>query len=181
MPPRYNIAPGQDIPAVTHNRKPQVESFAPSGGAGALWAKKGASETRSSTREPRPWPRNRPSARPFRERRCLVPADGFYEWERQGRRKQPWHIRMREARPFAFAGLWDRWQPAEGAPIETVTIVTTVPNTLRGRIHDRMPVILPARHTVSGSIRPCGMSSACRPSSGRTPTTRCWHTPSARR
>jgi putative SOS response-associated peptidase YedK len=80
--------------------------------------------------------------RPLRERRCLILADGFYEWEQRGRRKQPWYIRMRDSRPFAFAGLWDRWQPASDEPIETCAIVTTEPNEVIGRVHNRMPAIL---------------------------------------
>lgn len=145
MPPRYNIAPGQDIAAVIWNREAaHREVRSPRWGLVPFWAKEGGMghrliNARAETVATKPAFR-----KPFRERRCLVPADGFYEWERQGRRKRPWHIRMRDGRPFAFAGLWDRWQPTEGAPVETVTIVTTEPNALVGRIHDRMPVILPS-------------------------------------
>ena len=87
----------------------------------------------------------KPSFRtPFRSRRCLILADGFYEWKRDGERKQPYHICMADRRPFAFAGLWDRWAPPDGEPVESCTIVTTAPNGLMAPIHDRMPVILPA-------------------------------------
>jgi putative SOS response-associated peptidase YedK len=145
LAPRYNIAPGQDIAAVIQNRETaRREVRSQRWGLVPSWAKDGSIgnrliNARAETVAAKPAFRT-----PFRERRCLVPADGFYEWERQGRRRQPWHIRLRDARPFAFAGLWDRWQPAEGAPVETVTIVTTEPNALVGRIHDRMPVILPS-------------------------------------
>jgi len=86
----------------------------------------------------------KPSFRkPFRERRCLVPADGYYEWKREGSRKQPYHIRLNSERPFAFAGLWDWWSDEEGQSIESCAILTTKPNERLASIHDRMPVILP--------------------------------------
>jgi len=82
--------------------------------------------------------------KPFRERRCLILADGFYEWKREGSRKQPFYIKLKSETPFAFAGLWDRWQPNDGQPLETCTILTTAPNAVLQPIHDRMPVILPS-------------------------------------
>ena len=78
----------------------------------------------------------------FRRRRCLVAADGFYEWQRTGRAKQPWFIRLRDDRPFAFAGLWEHWEGADHSYVESCTLVTTEPNSLMRPIHDRMPVIL---------------------------------------
>jgi putative SOS response-associated peptidase YedK len=81
--------------------------------------------------------------KPLRERRCLILADGFYEWKREGQRKQPYYIKLRDGEPFAFAGLWDRWHSLDGQPLETCTILTTAPNELLQPIHDRMPVILP--------------------------------------
>ncbi len=85
----------------------------------------------------------KPSFRkPFQERRCLVPADGYYEWKREGARKQPYYIRLNSERPFALAGLWDRWTGEDGKTIESCTILTTTPNERLASIHDRMPVIL---------------------------------------
>jgi putative SOS response-associated peptidase YedK len=78
----------------------------------------------------------------FKIRRCLILATGFYEWQAQGRTKQPMWIGLRSQRPFAFAGLWEHWKPAEGEPLETCTIITTEPNELMRSIHNRMPVIL---------------------------------------
>ena len=78
----------------------------------------------------------------FKKRRCLVIATGFYEWQVQGRAKQPMWIGLQSKRPFAFAGLWEQWQPPEGEAIESCTILTTVPNELLRSIHNRMPVIL---------------------------------------
>ncbi|OHB81514.1 MAG: hypothetical protein A2V98_01305 [Planctomycetes bacterium RBG_16_64_12] len=80
----------------------------------------------------------------FRHRRCLVVADGFYEWQRTGGRKQPYFIRMRDDRPFAFAGLWESWHGPEEGPLESCTLLTTEPNELLEPIHNRMPVILAA-------------------------------------
>jgi len=75
------------------------------------------------------------------KRRCLIVADGFYEWKRQGEHKQPFHIRFRDGRPFALAGLWERWSRGV-EPIESCTVLTTAPNELMRDIHDRMPVIV---------------------------------------
>src|SRR5438128_4435632 len=78
----------------------------------------------------------------FRQRRCLIPADGFYEWKQEGGRKQPVYICMKDREPFAFAGLWERWVGEEDEFIESCTILTTEPNDLLEPIHNRMAVIL---------------------------------------
>jgi putative SOS response-associated peptidase YedK len=78
----------------------------------------------------------------FRRRRCLVLADGYYEFTGPRGDKQPWHHRLRDDAPFAFAGLWECWTPPGGEPVETCAIVTTAANELAARYHDRMPVIL---------------------------------------
>ena len=76
------------------------------------------------------------------QRRCVIPADGFYEWRREGSRKVPVWIHLKNKEPFVFAGLWDTWRnPQEGDVLNTCTIITTDPNTLVRRIHNRMPVI----------------------------------------
>jgi putative SOS response-associated peptidase YedK len=87
---------------------------------------------------------NKPAFRDaMRGRRCLVVADGFYEWRRSGRAKQPYFIRLRDGRPFAFAGLWDTWQRPDRSILESCTLLTTDANDLVRPIHDRMPVVLP--------------------------------------
>ena len=79
----------------------------------------------------------------FRHRRCLMPADGFYEWRAMGKGpKQPYYIRRRDRHPFAMAAIWDNWMPANGSEIETCAVVTTEANATLGPIHHRMPVIL---------------------------------------
>ena len=79
---------------------------------------------------------------PFKSQRCLIPADGFYEWQRTGKTKQPYCFEVNDGELFAFAGLWDRWVNPQGEAIESCTILTTTPNSLLSDIHDRMPVIL---------------------------------------
>jgi putative SOS response-associated peptidase YedK len=143
-PPRYNIAPGQDIPAVIQNRKTGAREYRPlRWGLVPSLAKDPAIgnrmiNARSETAATKPAFR-----KPLRERRCLIMADGFYEWKREGARKQPYYITLRDGPPFAFAGLWDHWAPADGESLETCTILTTMPNAVLQPIHDRMPVILP--------------------------------------
>ncbi|MGQ9503289.1 MAG: SOS response-associated peptidase [Thermogutta sp.] len=78
-----------------------------------------------------------------RYRRCLIPADGFYEWKKTGRNKQPYFIHLQDNRLFALAGLWDRWESPDGGILETCTILTVEPNALMAKIHNRMPLILP--------------------------------------
>jgi putative SOS response-associated peptidase YedK len=79
----------------------------------------------------------------FKKRRCLVVADGFYEWKKIDGKKQPYYIRLKDDRPFGFAGLWERWN-REGEEIQSCTIITTEPNELMKPIHNRMPVIVPS-------------------------------------
>jgi len=143
-PPRYNIAPSQEVPAVIQNKETGGREFRPfRWGLVPSWAKGPAMgnrmiNARSETAATKPVFR-----KPLRERRCLILADGFYEWKREGSRKQPYYIKLRDGEPFAFAGLWDHWAPTDGQPLETCTILTTTPNEVLQTIHDRMPVILP--------------------------------------
>lgn len=78
----------------------------------------------------------------FKNKRCLVLTDGFFEWLREGKTKTPYRVMMKDRQPYAMAGLWDRWKRADGKEFETFSIVTTEPNDLIKTIHDRMPVIL---------------------------------------
>src|SRR5206468_517407 len=82
----------------------------------------------------------------FRKRRCLLPADGFYEWRKVGKEKEPLHFRLRDGGLFAMAGLWEHWESADGAVVESCTILTTEANALVGVAHERMPVIVEPRH-----------------------------------
>jgi putative SOS response-associated peptidase YedK len=82
----------------------------------------------------------------FRLRRCLVPADGFYEWKKAGKERYPFHFVMKDSSLFAFAGVWDRWRSPAGQVVESCSILTTTADELLDGVHDRMPVILPQRH-----------------------------------
>ena len=77
----------------------------------------------------------------LKSRRCLIP-DGFYEWSRMGKAKQPYCFEINEGALFAFAGIWDRWREANGKSVETCSILTTMPNAVTSAVHDRMPAIL---------------------------------------
>ncbi len=153
--PRYNIAPSQDV---------AVARAAPDGRTLAMlrwglipaWARDSAIghkliNARSETAAEKPSFRSA-----FRHRRCLIPADGFYEWQRRGGTRQPWLFGLRDGAPLVFAGLWERWTVPEGAAltrslaerspgnaVETCTILTTAANETAAPVHGRMPVILP--------------------------------------
>ena len=144
LSPRYNIAPSQSVAAVR---------AAPAGSGRELahlrwglipsWSKDPAIgnrliNARAETAREKPSFRNA-----FRRHRCLIPTNGFYEWQQLERGKQPYFIRMRDGMIFAFAGLWDRWESPDKGVIETCTILTTAANAVLAPIHDRMPVILP--------------------------------------
>ena len=141
--PRYNIAPTQPVAAVRLKSRDETrEMVMLNWGLIPFWAKDpkiGARmiNARSETAA------QKPSFRAaFRRRRCLVIADGFYEWQKQNGTKQPFFIHLRDARPFAFAGLWEHWEGPDASTIESCTILTTEPNDFLRPVHNRMPVIL---------------------------------------
>jgi len=94
----------------------------------------------------------------FRQRRCLIPADGFYEWLRSGKTKRPFHFGMKDDSLFAFAGIWDCWKSPGGKLLESFSILTTRPNDLVRDIHDRMPVILPRSNYAPWLTVPTGQA-----------------------
>ncbi|MBP1774079.1 MAG: hypothetical protein H6Q86_85 [candidate division NC10 bacterium] len=143
-PPRYNIAPSQEVSAVIQNRETGTREIRPfRWGLVRSWAKDAAIGTRLINARSETAATTPAFRKPLRDRRCLILADGFYEWKREGARTQPYYIKLWDGAPFAFAGLWDRWQPPDGPPLDTCTILTTTPNAVLRAIHDRMPVILP--------------------------------------
>ncbi|MGH6952942.1 MAG: SOS response-associated peptidase [Alphaproteobacteria bacterium] len=167
--PRFNVAPGQAVPIVR-----PAEGEAADGrslvmmrwGLIPSWAKEPQIGYRMINARAETMAEKPAFRAAFRARRCLVVADGFYEWKSAGRTKQPYRIELADRSPFAFAGLWERWQAPEDAPIESCTILTTEANELLRPIHDRMPVILDeAGHepwlavgqsrSVAGLLRPC--------------------------
>lgn len=140
---RYNIAPTQQVAAVRAAddgrelvllRWGLVPSWAKDPSAGAKMI-----NARSETVAERPAFRSA-----FKDRRCLIPADGFYEWQKREDGKQPFHIRMADGTPFGLAGLWEHWKTPEGGWLYTCTILTTAANELMQPLHDRMPVIISA-------------------------------------
>jgi putative SOS response-associated peptidase YedK len=147
--PRYNIAPTQSVltvlqPSASANRQGKMLHW----GLIPSWAKdrKMGSKlinARAETVAEKPAFRSA-----FRKRRCLVVADGFYEWQQQEnkKQKQPFYFRLSDGEPFAFAGLWEHWQDATGEEIESCTVLTTEANDLMRPIHNRMPVILESKN-----------------------------------
>ena len=141
---RWNIAPTDDVATVRQDRKEPRRIFAKMRwGLVPYWAKDisiGAKMINAVCETAAEKPAFRES---MKRRRCLVPADGFYEWKKLGdKKKQAYNIGMKDDGLFAFAALWDRWKDSTGKPVESCTILTTDANALLRDIHDRMPVIL---------------------------------------
>jgi putative SOS response-associated peptidase YedK len=139
FPARYNVAPTLDCPVV----RPGPSLALLRWGLVPFWARDVREGVKSINARAESVAETRNFARSFRERRCLVPADGFYEWQGEGKEKQPYFITAADGVPLAFAGVWDSWRPREGAPVESFAIITTEANGLMAPIHDRMPVVLP--------------------------------------
>ena len=175
LSPRYNIAPAQPVTCVRRLAPSSAEPTTP-GEATArelvalrwglipYWAKDPAIGSRMINARAESVADKPAYREAFRKRRCLVVADGFYEWKRLQGSKQPYFIYMEDRQAFAFAGLWERWTPREGqldkiigparpevpmsadGRVESCSFLTTVPNELMETIHDRMPVIVPPEH-----------------------------------
>lgn len=146
--PRYNVAPTQTVPVVVARESTSapdagvrvVDGF--DWGLVPFWAKDASIgskmiNARSETVAEKPAFKHA-----FTRRRCILPSDGFYEWDKAGGTKQPYHFRRRDGELFGFAGLWERWKKEDGSELYTCTILTTEANQTVGPIHDRMPVIL---------------------------------------
>ncbi len=144
--PRYNIAPTQEVPVVRSSGEGRRITTV-RWGLIPHWAKDPAIGARMINARAESVA-DKPAFRSaLRRRRCLVPADGFYEWRKEEGGKQPYLVRFSDGRVLAFAGLWESWHPPDGGDaIESCTIITTRPNELLAELHDRMPVILPPRH-----------------------------------
>jgi putative SOS response-associated peptidase YedK len=141
--PRYNIAPTQPVPVIRQHPAEPIRNLSlmrwglipswasdPSVGARMINA-------RSETAAIKPAFRDL-----LKTRRCMIPADGFYEWQRMGKEKQPYCFEVNAGELFAFAGIWDRWKDSSRGMVETCSILTTTPNAVTSAVHDRMPVIL---------------------------------------
>jgi putative SOS response-associated peptidase YedK len=139
--PGRHISPGQQVAAVIHDDKNRLVNFR--WGLIPSWAKDPSMgnrmfNARAETLSEKPSFKNA-----FKKRRCLIIADGFYEWQKLGKVKKPLYFSLKSGRPFGFAGLHETWVSPDHQPIHTCTILTTEPNELIKPIHDRMPVMVP--------------------------------------
>ena len=154
--PRYNVAPTQEVPIVRRSPFPAADAaeartappleLAPARwGLVPFWAKDPAIGNRMINARGETVAAKPAFRAAFRKRRCLVPADGFFEWQKTGDGKQPWYIRDAGGEPMALAGLWELWDPPDGGePLASCTIITTGANELMRPLHERMPVVLDA-------------------------------------
>ena len=140
---RFNIAPTQEVLTVVNaagqGNQPRMMRW----GLVPFWAKDLSIGNRMVNARAETIMESRVFRQAFQRCRCLVVADGFYEWRSQGKRRIPMRVILKTGEPFGLAGLWETWKSPEGKTIESCTIITTTPNELMARIHNRMPVILP--------------------------------------
>lgn len=153
LKPRYNIPPGTEIAAIRQSPEGKRVMHQLKWGLVPHWAKDpGIGSKLNNARGESV--AEKPSFREaFKRRRCLIPADGFYEWKAEGKLKQPYYISLPE--PFVMAGLWESWKSPDGSILRTCCVITTGPNAVMEPIHDRMPVIIaPAdwRRWLSASV-----------------------------
>lgn len=140
--PRYNIAPGTDVPAIRHSPDGKRVlhllrwGLVPHGAKDPSIGAKLCNARGETVAE-------KPSFRDaFKRRRCLVPANGFYEWKTEGKQKQPYYFSLKSGEPFALGGVWESWRAPNGDILRTCCLITTGPNEIVLPVHDRMPVIV---------------------------------------
>ena len=137
---RYNIAPTQPVVVISTHPERRLDFFR--WGLIPSWAKDPSIGNRIINARAETIAEKPSFKRSFKKRRCLILADGFFEWKKEGKVKMPIHIRLKSKEPFAFAGLWDIWHSPDGEVIPSCTIITCEPNSLLKKFHHRMPVIL---------------------------------------
>ena len=142
VPARYNIAPTQPILAVGNEKPDQYDFFY--WGLIPSWAKDPTIGNKMINARCETLATSNAFKNAYKRRRCLIPADGFYEWKlnADGKTKQPMYVHMKDSRPFALAGLWESWQDDKGNEMRSATIITTTPNKLMAQMHNRMPVMI---------------------------------------
>jgi putative SOS response-associated peptidase YedK len=142
--PRFNIAPTQPVMVLPNDGKLSADYYI--WGLIPVWAKDPSIGSRLINARAETLAEKSSFRGAYKYKRCLVFADGFYEWKVQSgsKLKIPYHIRLTSGQPFAFAGLWDEWHSPDGSEVKSCTIITTEPNALMTSLHNRMPVILPA-------------------------------------
>lgn len=141
--PRYNVAPTQPVPIIRqHPKEPKREISLVRWGLIPSWSKdaSGAAKMINARAETAHILAAFQDA--MKRRRCLVPVDGFYEWQKRGSTRQPYCFEVNDGELFAFAGLWERWKDPSGNWVKTCSILTTAPNAVTSAVHDRMPVIV---------------------------------------
>jgi len=167
LPAHYNIAPGTDIPAIRQLPERPRELVLLRWGLIPSWAKDEKNGYRMINARAESLTQKSAFKNAFRYRRCLIPASGFYEWQKTNGRKQPWFITLKDTDLFAFAGLWERWKsPETDEIIESCTIITTDSNELVKRLHDRMPAIIPPKEYdawLSPATKPEGLLHFLKP------------------
>ena len=142
LPPRYNIAPTQTVAAVRASRTKDAELVLMRWGLIPAWSKTPGKDYRMINAKAETLAQRPAFRTAYRRRRCLIPADGFYEWKRLADRKQPYYFAMKDAKPFVFAGLWEQWRGPNEQVTDSCTIITTEPNSTVAPVHSRMPAIL---------------------------------------
>jgi len=143
LSPRYNIAPSQDVAVIRHlsgRGYRQLDMLR--WGLIPGWAKDMKISYRMINARAETLAQKPAFRTAFKKRRCIIAADGFYEWLHSGKTKQPFFVHMKNSAVFGFAGLWESWNSPEGSTVESCTVITTSANDLVRKIHDRMPVIL---------------------------------------
>jgi putative SOS response-associated peptidase YedK len=143
VPPRYNLAPTQEaavvrVAAPGEPRRLDLLKW----GLIPYWAQEASIGNRMINARAESVAEKPAYRWSFKKKRCLIPADGFYEWQRTNGAKQPFYIHMQDGRPFAFAGLWESWERGAEGAVRTCAILTTEANALVGEVHERMPVIV---------------------------------------
>jgi putative SOS response-associated peptidase YedK len=151
----FNAAPTQVLPVIS-NADPSAVSFY-KWGLIPFWAKDASIGNKMINARAETLTEKPAFRKSLQQKRCLVVADGFYEWKKEGKTKQPFRITLKDNGLFAFAGLWDEWKDDKGNKVQSFTIITTDPNELMAPIHNRMPVILPPayeKHWLSADLKP---------------------------
>ncbi|MCL4506942.1 MAG: SOS response-associated peptidase [Chloroflexi bacterium] len=164
--PRYNVAPTQNVPVVLNESPTRLSTV--QWGLIPPWAKDPAIGAQMINARAETVPEKPAFRAAFKKRRCLVLADGFYEWRKEDdvKTKTPMLVRLKSGEPFAMAGLWELWTSPDGRTRRTCTIITTNPNELVAPIHNRMPVILPRymeSDWLDDSIGPLALAALLRP------------------
>jgi putative SOS response-associated peptidase YedK len=167
LPPRYNVAPTQPVAVVRDGESRAVELYR--WGLIPSWAKDPSIGSRMINARAETILEKPTFKAAFGRRRCLILADGFYEWDKLGGkagRRQPYYFKLTDGKPFAFAGLWDLWTPPDGSELPTCTIITCAANERVGQIHERMPVMLDAEYMwtwLDPQARPADLLALLRP------------------